>query len=405
MGMREPSVVSKGSSVWGHVFLIGGLLLIGTNLRPAITGIAPLVDRMIADGVDVEMIGLQSTLPLLLFGGASVLAGAVGSWLGFARALALGMVVLAVGCFARSWGLGGGGGAVALVGGPLLVGMGIAFGNVLLPGVVKSRYPDHLGVMTSLYSTAMNVGAALGFALAVPMAETFSGGWSASLGFWGVAALSPLVFWLPQVLRKPAARKYVNPFRSLLQLARSKRAWQVTTLMGMQSLLFYSSAAWLPVVLQERGMGEAASYAWPTAMQLSGCVASLTLPTWAGRLRSQSLVAAGCGALTALSICGILWLPLEWVGVATIGLGLGLNAGFGVVLLLIALRSWDANTAGYLSAMAQTVGYLLAAPFPWFVGWLCEVSGSWTLAFGFLVVPALGVVVAGWLAGRPGHVR
>ncbi|MBD5779576.1 MFS transporter [Pelagicoccus sp. NFK12] len=397
--------MSRRASVWGHVFLVGGLLLIGTNLRPAITGIAPLVDRMIADGVDVETIGLQSTLPLLLFGGASVLAGAVGSWLGFARALALGLVVLAAGCFIRTWGLAGDGGVAARVGGPLLVGMGIAFGNVLLPGVVKSRYPDRLGVMTSLYSTAMNVGAALGFALAVPMAETFAGGWSASLGFWGLAALSPLVLWIPQVLRKPKAREYTNPFRPLAQLARNVRAWQVTAFMGMQSLLFYASSAWLPIVLQERGMGESASYTWPTVMQLCGCVASLTLPTWAGRLRSQSWVAAGCGALTALSICGILWLPLGWVGGATICLGLGLNAGFGVVLLLIALRSWDANTAGYLSAMAQTIGYSLAAPFPWFVGWLSESSGSWHIAFGFLVLPAIGVMVAGWLGGKPGYIK
>lgn len=380
-------------------------MLIGVNLRPAITGIAPLVDRMIGDGVAVGAIGMQTTLPLVLFGLASVLVGVVGNRLGFARALALGLVVLASGCFLRSWGLADDGNPLALVGGPLLVGLGIAFGNVLLPGVVKSRYPNHLGVMTSLYSTAMNVGGALGIALAVPLADWLSGGWRASLGFWGVAALSPLLFWIPQIVRKPASRVAGNPLEPLARMAKDFRAWQVTVLMGLQSLLFYSSVAWLPVMLQERGMNESASYAWPTVMQLCGCVASLTLPTWAGRLRSQGALASGCGVLTGASVCGILWLPLGGLGLATIGLGVGLNAGFGMALLLIAMRSKDASTAGFLSAMAQTFGYLIAAPFPWFVGWLSEVSGSWHLAYGFLILPAIGVAVAGALAGRPGHVR
>ncbi|MDQ8180705.1 MFS transporter [Pelagicoccus sp. SDUM812005] len=395
----------KGDSLWTHVLLVGGLLLIGMNLRPAITGIAPLVDRMIDDGVEVGTIGMQTTLPLMLFGLASVLVGVVGNWIGFARALALGLLLLATGCFARSWGLAEEGVAAARWGGPLLVGLGIAFGNVLLPAVVKSRYPSRLGLMTSLYSTAMNVGAALGFALAVPLADALAGGWNASLGFWGVAALSPLLFWIPQIARRPASRKSGNPFNPFVRLAKDPRAWQVTTLMGLQSLLFYSSVAWLPVMLQERGMGEAASYGWPTVMQLFGCAASLTLPTWAGRLRSQAFWASACGVLTGASICGILWLPLGLVGAATVGMGIGLNGGFGMALLLIAMRSKDASEAGYLSAMAQTFGYVIAAPFPWFVGWLSDASGSWYVAYGFLFLPAVGVSVAGALAGRAGQLR
>lgn len=258
-------------------------MLIGVNLRPAITGIAPLVDRMIGDGVAVGAIGMHTTLPLVLFGLASVFVGVVGNRIGFARALALGLVVLASGCFLRSWGLADGGSSLTLLGGPLLVGLGIAFGNVLLLGVVKSRYPNHLGVMTSLYSTAMNVEGALGIALAVPLADSLPGGWRASLGFGGMAALSPLLFWIPQIARKPVSRVDGNPLEPLARMAKDSRAWQVTVLMGLQSLLFYSSVAWLPVMLQKRGMSESASYAWPTVMQLCGCVASLTLPTLGGQ--------------------------------------------------------------------------------------------------------------------------
>lgn len=393
----------SSTSTWHHILLISGLLLIGVNLRPAITGLAPLAERMQADGISVALIGLQTTLPLVMFGLAGFFAGAIGNRFGFARVLGVSLMVLAAGCFLRSsqWS----GTAFEPLLGSIMIGSGIALGNVLMPGIVKSRYPRHIGVMTSLYSTAMNLGGALGIALAVPFATSLSGGWNASLYVWGYAALLPLLPWLPQLLHKPTVRREHHPFDGIIRLLKNARAWQITAQMGIQSLLFYSCVAWLPTMLQLRGMTESQSYGWPTAMQICGCAASLVIPTLAGRARSQSLWAIACASMTMLGIFGILWLPYAWVGAATIALGLGLNASFSMVLLIITLRSEDAETAGNLSSMAQSVGYLVAAPFPWFIGWLSGVTGSWPAAYGFLLLPALAVIVAGGLAGRPGHIH
>lgn len=346
---------------------------------------------------------MLTTIPLVLFGMASLFVGAIGNRIGFARALGAGLLILSAGSLLRSVQISGSN--FEQISGSILVGAGIAFGNVLLPGLVKSRYPNHVGVMTSLYSTAMNLGGTMGIALAVPFAISLAGGWNASLSTWGYIALLPLLIWLPQMLQAPTVRRQAKPFRGIFQLLRNARAWQVTAHMGLQSLLFYSSVAWLPTLLQQRGMSETESYGWPTAMQLGGCVASLIVPTLAGRAKNQSWWSIACGSTSALSICGILWLPLEWVGWATIGLGLGLNAGFGMSLLLIAVRSRDAATAGDLSSMAQTIGYLAAAPFPWFIGWLHTTTDSWPIAYGFLVIPALLVATSGVFAGRAGYVR
>ncbi|YCM44392.1 MFS transporter [Verrucomicrobiaceae bacterium 227] len=391
------------SSFWRNALLLSGLLLIAVNLRPAITGIAPLAERMNNDGLSVQIIGLLTTAPLILFGAAGLFVGAIGGRIGFARALGLGLVILSLGCFLRSWDFGESDRGRII--GSILIGTGIAFGNVLMPGIVKSRFPHQMGLMTSLYSTAMNLGGALGIALAVPLALSLGGGWNSSLGAWGYAALLPLILWIPQIINTPAVRHVGNPFTGIMQLLGSVRAWQVTAQMGLQSLLFYSSVAWLPTILQLRGMSESASYGWPTAMQIGGCVASLTIPTLAGRARSQSPWVMSCSAMTIVGICGILWLPLPWVGAATIILGLGLNAGFSMSLLLIAMRSRDAETAGNLSSMAQSIGYLAAAPFPWFIGWLHSATESWTLAYGFLLVPGCAILLAGALAGRVGFVK
>lgn len=377
--------------------------MIAVNLRPAITGLAPLAERMQTSGLSREAIGMLTTLPLILFGLAGVIVGAVGNRIGFARALGVGLLLLSAGCFLRSADPGNSVSAISVFG-AILIGTGIAFGNVLMPGIVKSRFPNHVGPVTSLYSTAMNLGGTLGIAMAVPLANLLAGGWRASLSIWGYAALIPLVIWIPQLLKKPAVRSGKSLFGGIASLMRSARAWQVTAQMGLQSLLFYSCVAWLPLMLQLRGMTESEAAAWPTAMQLSGCVASLIIPTLAGRAINQSRWAAACGLTTGISIIGILFLPTALVGIATITLGLGLNTGFSMTLLLIAMRSNDAETAGNLSSMAQTFGYLLAAPFPWFIGWLSSAVGSWTIAYGVLVIPAILVTLAGTLAGRAGFV-
>ena len=170
-------------------------------------------------------------------------------------------------------------------------------------------------------------------------------------------------------------------------------------------MIFYSSVAWLPTVLQSRGLDESEAAHWVTGMQVLGCVASLVVPTLAGRQKSQSGWVMGCALTSAASLVGVLWLPASLAGVAVLTLGLGLNASFGLALLLIAVRSHDADTSAGLSSMAQAGGYLLAAPGPLLIGWFQTVTGSWSYAFGAIVVLAMVTAAFGYFAGRGGTVR
>src|SRR5690606_959257 len=130
-----------------------------------------------------------------------------------------------------------------LFAGTLLVGFGIAFGNVLIPGLIKSRFPMHLGVMTGIYAVSMNLCAAIASGLSVPVSEKL--GWSGSLGYWGFISLVAILVLLPQVrrsgnrpARKESGQKAVNLWKSGL-------AWNITVFMGLQSLIFYTIVAWL----------------------------------------------------------------------------------------------------------------------------------------------------------------
>ena len=385
---------------WQHVLLIAGLIMVAMNLRPAITAVAPLAERMHLDGMSRQAIGSLTTIPLILFGLVGLWAGWIGGRIGFARSLGLGLLVLAAGCVIRS--LPDADSGIWRLMGTILIGAGIALGNVLLPGIVKSRYPNHIGPLTSLYSTALNLGAAFGIAFAVPLADHLPGGWRASLATWGVIAFVSLLIWSPQMRPTPAARPPVHPLAGIFAIAKFGRAWQIMVHMGLQSMVFYSSVAWLPTVLQTRGMAETEAAGWVAAMQVLGCVASLAVPTLAGRRRSQAGWATGCALTSAFSIVGILLLPAPWTGFAVLTLGLGLNASFGLSLLLIAVRSHDADTAASLSSMAQAGGYLLAAPGPWLIGWISAAMGNWTLAYGVIALMAVGTSFFGYWSGRSG---
>ncbi|MEX2579447.1 MAG: MFS transporter [Verrucomicrobiales bacterium] len=386
---------------WNHALLVVGIVLVAMNLRPAVTALSPLAERMHLGGMSRQAIGSLTTVPLLMFGIVGLWAGWIGGRVGLARALGVGLFLLGSGCFVRS--IPGPGAEVWRMAGTVLIGAGIALGNVLLPGIVKSRYPNHVGLLTSFYSTAMNLGAAFGIVLAAPLADALPGDWNWSLASWGVFALASLAVWLPQMRPRPTVHPPTRPLAGVAVLAGRRRAWEVAAFMGLQSIVFYSSIAWLPTVLQTRGMTEVGAAGWVSGMQVLGCAASLVVPTLAGRRKSQSAWAAGCALLNVAGLLGILFLPLAWTGISVLVLGLGVNASFGLALLVIALRSRDPETAAALSSLAQAAGYVLAAPGPWVVGWLSTTAGGWNLAFGFVVLLALAAAVAGFRAGREGE--
>ena len=354
---------------------------------------------MNADGLSRASIGSLTTIPLILFGAVGLWAGWIGQRIGFARALGLGLAVLALGCLTRS--IPGDHAMSWRILGTISIGAGIALGNVLLPGLVKSRFPNHVGLLTSLYATAMNLGAAAGIAFAVPLANHL-GGWNPALATWGYFALFILLVWSPQMWPRPAAHGRTHPLAGVIMLSKKARAWQVTAYMGLQSTIFYSSVAWLPTVLQHRGMSEGDASFWVTGLQLIGCLASLSIPTLAGRAKSQSFWVFGCLMAIIFGLLGILILPLHFTPCAVLLLGIGLNGGFGMALLIIAMRSKTPETAASLSSMAQAGGYLFAAPGPFLVGWL-STHGGWDLAFSLIIFAALIASFLGFLAGRPGE--
>jgi CP family cyanate transporter-like MFS transporter len=193
--------------------------------------------------------------------------------------------------------------------------------------------------------------------------------------------------------------------RTFAALGRSRLAWQVALFMGLQSLTFFVLVAWLPDLLQSRGVSEAAAGGLLALSQAMGMVGSALVPLWAGSSRDQRAIIWLLASLEAVGLLGLALsgATLAWLWVSLVGFVLG--GTFGLALTMLVLRSHDAETTGRLSGMAQSVGYLIAATGPPVFGWLHDVTNGWTVPLGFLVVVLLGKLLFGLPAGRPGTVR
>ena len=383
------------------VLLVVGIVLLAVNLRPALTGLTPLIGQIRADtGISYGVAGLLTALPLLAMGLLSPIASLLAHRFGMERLLLASMLVLAAGILLRSAGA-----VTALFLGTAVLGAAIAIGNVLLPGLVKREFPERVGLMTSTYSTALAVSAAIAAGASFPLADQVGIGWRASLGSWALLALVAAVAWLPQMRSarptnaSPADSQGVNgPWRSAL-------AWQVTLFMGLQSLGYYVVLTWLPEILQEQAGISASLAGWMLALAQAVGIASIFLaPVLAGMRPSQHGVVVVAVALTGAGALGLLVAAETATALWVVLLGLGQGACFSLALTFFALRAPDSEHAAALSGMAQSVGYLLAAVGPFLFGLLRDTTHAWTVPLALLFAVAACLLLTGLGAARDAHV-
>ena len=386
--------------------LVAGIVIAAANLRAAITSVGPLVGEIRADtGISGGGAGLLTTLPLICFAALSLLAPALARKFGMKRVLTGSLLLLAAGIALRSAPP-----VAALFSGTVVLGLAIAVGNVLLPSLVKRDFPAHIGLLTGVYITVMNSGAALGSGVSVPLSRQGDFGWRGALGVWALLALVAVVVWLflmrgERPVGSPAtATAAPRGELSYGGLWRSSLAWQVTLFMGLQSVVFYASIAWLPEVLQSDGLSAAQAGWMVSIMQFVGIPAALFAPILAGRCPSQRGLLAAAALLSGAGILGLILsggaATVLWVSL----LGLGQGASISLALILFALRTTDATEAAALSGMAQSVGYLLAAAGPFLFGVLHDLTQSWSLPLALLFAVAVGLLFAGVGAGRACYV-
>lgn len=368
-----------------------GILLIGANLRAPITSIGVALPDIKTDlAMSNSAVSVITVVPLLAFSVISLFAARTSNKMGLEKTIFLALCLIFIGVLVRSitdisW----------LYIGTVLIGIGIGFGNVLAPAMIKAKFPLHIGIMTGYYTVVMNVFGGLSSYGTAPLVKAFN--YNIAISVIGIITLITIIIWSFQLkgtqeTATALPRKSVNVWKSPL-------AWQITILMGGQSLIFYSLINWLPAYLSQSGMTINEAGAYLSIMQIAIIPFTFITPIFATKMKSQFFLTFITGICFIVGVTIMLIAPNLAI-ISTILIGVAGGLAFGLVNTFFSLRTEHIQTSAKLSGMAQAVGYLVAAVGPLLFGILHDMTGKWTASLSILLITAIVITLFGSQAGR-----
>jgi len=279
--------------------------------------------------------------------------------------------------------------------GTALIGTGIAFNNVLLPGLLRRDFAGQITVVTAIFTMVLVTCGGLGSGIAIPLADW--GGWRFSLVAWALPALLALAIWIPQ-LRAHSAPAVVETHTRMWN---QPLAWQVSLFMACQSTSFYVMIAWFPSMMHDLvGISAARSGAILFIYQIFVLGSVMVTPFFIHRMKDQRAIGVVLSSLILAGYLGLFTNPghaLAWM----IVMGLGAGGSLVLAITLFSLRVQTAMQSVALSGMAQAVGYTMAALTPIFIGLLHDLTQRWSVALLLMIAVAALQLATGYLAGRP----
>jgi len=370
------------------------ILAIAFVLRPAVAQMGPVLDliqQKLAMS-DTET-ALLAAVPVLCFGFGAFASPTLVRRFGLNQTMVGLLLILLIAVTFRPY-LG----FLGLLIGTTLAGLSIAVANVLLPTIVRERFPKRVVPLTAAYTTILAVSASFAAAYSYPSAAEF--GWQFSLALWALPTLLAVLLSLSLIGEKSKQEQHDLSDHSgdFKLISRSPIAWAIIALFGIQSLGFYALLAWLPNLAIDSGMNPTDAGSLLSLMAIIGVPLGLILSSNFGRFKSLALVGALISTVTLIGM--VLLLCQLWIPAAVV-IGFGQASSFPLSLSLISTRAANQRLTTMLSSVSQGVGYLVAAGGTFLFGWFANVSGNWQGSVIGLIVLTAVQVVAAWYAGRP----
>ena len=381
-----------GAPSRGRFLLIAAIVLASLNLRPAMASLAPLVETIRIDlALSFTVVGLLTTIPVLCLALFPIAANRLAARIGLERAL---LVALALITLATAMRLAGHQTSILFLS-TFIVGVGVAGGQTYVPAIAKRHFGANASMVTAIYGMTMTASAVIVVA-ATPLLTSYLGSWPVGLAIWSLPALLAVGLWIPIARGSaPAPRSATKPpglpWRDVL-------AWRITSFSAIAFLLFFSILAWYAPIYQAQGWSDAAAGSLLAVLLITQLISATAVATAAARQTGRRLLIVLGILLSVAGLMGAAFMPLAapWVWAASTGLRLGVL--FTVTLTLPVDFGATPEEVGRLTAMAMSVGYLLAAIGPVAIGWLRDMTGTFEAPIALLAalvliftLPALGL--------------
>ncbi|MGO4256731.1 CynX/NimT family MFS transporter [Marmoricola sp. RAF53] len=385
-----------------RILVVVGIVVLAFNLRPAAVSVGPILDEVSAGlGMSAAATSLLTSLPVLSFATVGALAPRVARTLGLHRSTLFSLLLVVVGLWARAQ--VDGSAAFLVLSFVALAGMAVA--NVLLPSLVKLHFPNRIGLMTSLYSTALAIGLTSASVLTVPISEHGGGelDWRRGLVTWAFTAAIAAIPWIALVRHDS---RMETPERTIgtADVARTRIGWVMAVFFGLQSLQAYSIFGWMAKVYRDAG------FSAHDAGLLLGVITGISIPLsflipWlTARVPDQRVLLTVIMAFYPIGYLGLLVAPTGGALIWALAIGTG-TCTFPFILTLIGLRARTPAGTAALSAFTQSVGYLIAVVGPFGVGALHAATGGWTVPLTVLLLLCIPQYAVGLVASRPAYVE
>ncbi len=372
------------------------IFITAINMRAGLTIMSPLYP-ILKEQYHLSSFHLSflTSLSVLCFAGSAFLMPLVGKIGGTNKVIAWTLTVLTAAIFLRAVG-----NVPMLFISSITVGIAIAVLNFSLPVWVKENAPDHSGLLTGIYITIMGTFAALSVAVAVPLAEATSWGWRLSMVPWLVIGLISSMWWLIRISKSHEKGHMEASSKFHTALFKKPAAWSIAIFFGLQSMLFYGTATWLPTILVSKGYSLSHAGLAVSITGFMGSAIGIAAPHYASKLKNIRGFLLLMGLMISASFAAVIfdsgWRLVLWLLISNVGL----SVTFPLSLLLTVTRSVDAGETRSLSIMAQSIGYLMAAFAPGIVGAIFDATLSWNSALIVPVVLGLILGAVGFFAGK-----
>ena len=365
-------------------------------MRAGIVLISPLIPILKTYfNINNLTVSILAGIPILCFSLSSIFMSLVSKLGSSDRIIKFAITTLAAGQLGRIFG-----GIVGLFFFTFVIGIAVAIMNYEIPTWIKENAENQTGAMTGTYVALMGICAGISVAVSVPLAKATSFSWRLALVPWLVLAIIASIYWN---LRKAPSRKsneqiVLSFWKS--KMIKSPIAWALVAFFGLQSVLFYATATWLPTILMTKGFTLSQGAFYISVTGILGSLVSLTVPHYLGRVQDKRLILISLAILQIISYLMMInqrgHILFLWLLVTNIGMSIQFPVG----LMLAGVKTKSVADTRLLSTMMQSIGYLIAALGPTYMGSIFDLTKSWNWALDGIILVCVIQAFVSLIVGR-----